>query len=1244
MTISAATLNVTTQIIGANLVTDALYKVNSLVQQATAGSEQAYKSYENLSRSLQSLVARERVRANSTLSMRDAMAQAEGQAQRLLGWTQRLAIESPFTQEGVASAFRMAQAYGFVSESANKTVVSAKRLTEAVIDYAAASGRGEEVMSRVALALGQIQAKGRLQGDEMLQLTEAGINVRDILARAFKTTTDEVIRMSEKGLIPANKAVLAIVEGLEKDFGGAAQNSANTLEGLQASLSDIVQVMQRRATAPVFDVYKAQLKSFVDYLQSPEVGAKIDMLAAQGKAFAENVAGIIQGAMPSFQALVALAEGTAKTVGALVGQIAGSLGQLTGVKTPQDLGGQLVPGILAVGAALQFRAKMEDVVARNAERRAKLNAMVAAAEKQVTVATQARATAEQNLADVMGNQYSTPAEREGAQNQVQQAENNLLDAQAQKTRALGQAKRSLGQTTRQLVSDVRSAAPAFLAQAASMALVSAATYAMMQAWQTYQQQVGRQSQSVFAAQDKEIARLEELLNGPDKSQQSAEQNKADALKKDAAEQIAALKEMKERFRQETADDAQKTAIVQMAAELGKAISEAIAYPFQMVAIQFGLMLRNLLAAIPGTQQDLAKIDQELQAIANWKFDGGAFQGMIDQTNEVAIANARARQAALDKAAADAEAAIQAGNRAQAEALLAMELTKQQTDALSNIAKLEVDYAQGQLDRRREFHVQLEDMARSHGKSLASIEESNGKAVQNLAESNAKALRSIAENRQKAIRDLAKQSAKDAIASLDQIINADVAFQTGLRERRSAFDEEQAAVEGDRQEQVAVLRKQGAIRELRAREREWREQDAVAKKAFRLQEQGAAEAYARQLAAQQQHLGRMLIDYVRAQGTMMGVSGKALDAMTAAIAKEYGVQQSLAERSFGAQRQALDAWLQSGGKNTDAVIADLGRYRNEAVSTQMEIDRLTKERTQSLSDQFQNGAMSVDEYVRALQQVPQDVNRQVGVGPTGAGVGSDRLDEIERNAKEQTAAQKRAYAEQVAAQKKAYAEQVAAQKKAYAEQVEEAKKGFDKQEKAAFESYAKQRSELEKHLIAMNKMMREGVDARIRDMVRLQVALNESMRRQLEDLWKIREQLSPEEYDRRMRAIAAQAGATQATITDPAKTPPQQSTPRQLQRDYGPQSGMRAGGGTVWPGNTYLAGERGPELIRPLVPSMVYPNGTTPSGGGSHVTVNLNNVTVDSEARLQQLLQQIETKVLGALDKQVDGKIIEGIKL
>jgi tape measure domain-containing protein len=212
----------------------------------------------------------------TTLDMATAKKQAAERVKELMDWTQKLAILSPFSQDDVAQSFKMALAYGFTSEEA-------QRLTQATIDFASGSGASGEVMNRIALALGQIKAKGNLAGGEILQLTEAGINVREALLSAGNVTgltAENFSKMQEKGLIPADKAIEAIVGRLEKDFAGAARDSAGSFAGLIASLGDLKNIALRDMFTPMFKAVQPYLDKFVSALQDEGVRGALQQIGS----------------------------------------------------------------------------------------------------------------------------------------------------------------------------------------------------------------------------------------------------------------------------------------------------------------------------------------------------------------------------------------------------------------------------------------------------------------------------------------------------------------------------------------------------------------------------------------------------------------------------------------------------------------------------------------------------------------------------------------------------------------------------------------------------------------------------------------------------------------------------------------------------------------------------------------------------------------------------------------------------
>jgi len=193
------------------------------------------------------------------MSMQEAMKQAGPQAKELLKWIQKLAIQSPFGQEDVAQSFQLALTFGY-------NIDQAKKLTETMVDFASATGASGDKIGQVMLVLGQMRTLGKVTTQDMNQLSVAGIPVREILASAFGVTTQQLQKMVEQGLIPADKAIQAITTSLDRDFGGAAQRQSETWQGLLNSLGDLKNIGLREFFSSTFEAIQPRLATFVGLL------------------------------------------------------------------------------------------------------------------------------------------------------------------------------------------------------------------------------------------------------------------------------------------------------------------------------------------------------------------------------------------------------------------------------------------------------------------------------------------------------------------------------------------------------------------------------------------------------------------------------------------------------------------------------------------------------------------------------------------------------------------------------------------------------------------------------------------------------------------------------------------------------------------------------------------------------------------------------------------------------------------
>lgn len=152
-----------------------------------------------------------------------------------------------------------------------------EQVLKTVGDTATIAGRQ---MDDVGLIFGSIAARGKLQGDDMLQLMSSGIPVLQLLAEETGKTSAEISDMVSKGQIDFATFERAMREGV----GGAALDAGNTFQGATANFGAALGRLGATGLTPFFDLTKQGLgaaTSAVDALEGklkPVAGTVSDFL------------------------------------------------------------------------------------------------------------------------------------------------------------------------------------------------------------------------------------------------------------------------------------------------------------------------------------------------------------------------------------------------------------------------------------------------------------------------------------------------------------------------------------------------------------------------------------------------------------------------------------------------------------------------------------------------------------------------------------------------------------------------------------------------------------------------------------------------------------------------------------------------------------------------------------------------------------------------------------------------------
>ena len=154
------------------------------------------------------------------------------EAQTVISELQSFAAVTPITSTELIETAKRLKAFGVDTE---KLVETTKRLG----DVAGATGAE---LSGIATAYGQIQAKGRLQGEELLQLQERGIGLQGELQKMYQLSGDEFREALEKGRISAEAVEVAIRNLTEAggQYANGAVAQSDTLNGRFSTLQDAI--------------------------------------------------------------------------------------------------------------------------------------------------------------------------------------------------------------------------------------------------------------------------------------------------------------------------------------------------------------------------------------------------------------------------------------------------------------------------------------------------------------------------------------------------------------------------------------------------------------------------------------------------------------------------------------------------------------------------------------------------------------------------------------------------------------------------------------------------------------------------------------------------------------------------------------------------------------------------------------------------------------------------------------------
>lgn len=147
-------------------------------------------------------------------------------------------------------------------------------------------------------------------------------------------------------------------------------------------------------------------------------------------------------------------------------------------------------------------------------------------------------------------------------------------------------------------------------------------------------------------------------------------------------------------------------------------------------------------------------------------------------------------------------------------------------------------------------------------------------------------------------------------------------------------------------------------------------------AYSDQEISAATAYTRERELQRQHLGEMLVEWVNAQALKDGEISSREQALTLAVAKEYGLRADSAQVMFLGATKAANDWLHGTEQSTDGVIGKLRDTEKSYTELRAAQDKIEREIITDVVENAAEAGKAVSAYKAQLDGVQDEVRTRL----------------------------------------------------------------------------------------------------------------------------------------------------------------------------------------------------------------------------------------------------------------------------
>ena len=188
------------------------------------------------------------------------MLQSEKDGQRLINDIQDLANATPMTSDSLANNARLLLNFNAVAK--DEVIPTLKMLGDI-------TGGDQARMDSLTLAFAQSASAGRLMGQDLLQMINAGFNPLQIMAEKTGKSIAQLKDDMSKGKISTDMVIQAFKDATEAGgkFYGMMEAQSQSKAGLEATKADSLEILARTITDKAMPALKELDKAEIDIIR-----------------------------------------------------------------------------------------------------------------------------------------------------------------------------------------------------------------------------------------------------------------------------------------------------------------------------------------------------------------------------------------------------------------------------------------------------------------------------------------------------------------------------------------------------------------------------------------------------------------------------------------------------------------------------------------------------------------------------------------------------------------------------------------------------------------------------------------------------------------------------------------------------------------------------------------------------------------------------------------------------------------